>query len=63
MAIASSPRPRYLAGLVGGMEGGITPVELIFVLFALAIGLSYLARRLHIAEPILLLLGGYGTTA
>lgn len=45
------------------MEGGITPVELIFVLFALAIGLSYLARRLHIAEPILLLLGGYGTTA
>ncbi|MEO6208143.1 MAG: cation:proton antiporter, partial [Candidatus Limnocylindrales bacterium] len=40
------------------MDHGITPVELIFVLFALAIGLSYLARRLHIAEPILLLLGG-----
>ena len=40
------------------MAHGITPVELIFVLFALAIGLSYLARRLHIADPILLLLGG-----
>jgi len=32
------------------MERGITPVELIFVLFALAIGLSYLARRLHLIE-------------
>ena len=40
------------------MDHDITPVELIFILFALAIGLSYLARRLHIAEPILLLLGG-----
>ena len=40
------------------MEHGITPVELIFVVLAIAIGLSYVARRLHIAEPILLLFGG-----
>lgn len=40
------------------MEPGITSVELIFILLALGIALSYLARRLHIAEPILLLGGG-----
>lgn len=40
------------------MEHAITPIELIFVLFAVAIALSYLARRLHVAEPILLLVGG-----
>ena len=40
------------------MDHPISSVELIFVLFAVAIGLSYLARRLGVAEPILLLLGG-----
>jgi NhaP-type Na+/H+ or K+/H+ antiporter len=30
----------------------------VFVVLAFAIGLSYLARRLRIAEPIVLLLGG-----
>ncbi|MGK2850098.1 MAG: hypothetical protein ACSLFN_04210 [Candidatus Limnocylindrales bacterium] len=32
------------------MEHTVTPIELIFVLFAVAIGLSYIARRLHIAQ-------------
>ncbi len=40
------------------MDHPISSVELIFVLFAVAIALSYLARRLGVAEPILLLLGG-----
>ncbi|MEO5884096.1 MAG: Na+/H+ antiporter [Candidatus Limnocylindrales bacterium] len=40
------------------MDLEISPIEFIFVLFAVAIGLSYLARRLHIADPILLLMGG-----
>jgi len=34
------------------------PIQLIFVTLAAAIGLTYLARRLRIADPILLLLGG-----
>jgi Na+/H+ antiporter len=34
------------------------PIQLIFVMLAFAIGLTYLARRLRIADPILLLLGG-----
>ncbi len=38
----------------------IGPVELVFVMLAVAIGLAYLARRLRVAEPILLLLGGVG---
>jgi CPA1 family monovalent cation:H+ antiporter len=36
----------------------IGPIELVFVVLGVAIGLSYLARRLKVAEPILLLLGG-----
>ena len=40
------------------MEHGPEAIELVFVLFAVAIALSYLARFLRIAEPILLLLGG-----
>jgi CPA1 family monovalent cation:H+ antiporter len=34
------------------------PIELVFLLLAVGVGLSYLARRLHVADPILLLLGG-----
>ena len=34
------------------------PIELVFVMLVVAIGMSFLARRLRIAEPILLLLGG-----
>jgi CPA1 family monovalent cation:H+ antiporter len=34
------------------------PIQLIFVTLVFAIGLTYLARRLGIADPILLLLGG-----
>ena len=34
------------------------PIQLIFVTLVFAIGLTYLARRLRIADPILLLLGG-----
>jgi Na+/H+ antiporter len=34
------------------------PIQLIFVTLVAAIGLTYLARRLRIADPILLLLGG-----
>jgi CPA1 family monovalent cation:H+ antiporter len=33
-------------------------IELVFVMLAVAIAMSYLARRLRIAEPILLLVGG-----
>jgi Na+/H+ antiporter len=36
----------------------IGPIQLIFLVLAFAIGLTYLARRLKIADPILLLLGG-----
>jgi monovalent cation/hydrogen antiporter len=34
------------------------PIELVFLVLVVATGLAYLARRLHIAEPILLLVGG-----
>jgi len=34
------------------------PIQFIFLMLAYAIGLTYLARRLRIADPILLLLGG-----
>jgi CPA1 family monovalent cation:H+ antiporter len=34
------------------------PIELVFIILAVATGLSYVARRLRIAEPILFLLGG-----
>jgi monovalent cation/hydrogen antiporter len=34
------------------------PVELVFLMLVVAIAMSYLARRLRIAEPILLLVGG-----
>ncbi len=34
------------------------PIQLVFVTLVAAIGLTYLARRLRIADPILLLLGG-----
>lgn len=50
--------PDRLNEATSGVDHGITSVELIFILLALAIGLSYIARRLHIAEPILLLGGG-----
>jgi Na+/H+ antiporter len=36
----------------------ISPIELVFVMLVIATGISYLARRLRIAEPIPLLLGG-----
>ena len=34
------------------------PIELVFIVLAVATGLSFVARRLRIAEPILFLLGG-----
>ncbi|HYH93813.1 MAG TPA: Na+/H+ antiporter [Candidatus Saccharimonadales bacterium] len=34
------------------------PIELVFIILAVATGLSFVARRLRIAEPILFLLGG-----
>jgi Na+/H+ antiporter len=34
------------------------PIQLVFITLAFAVGLTYLARRLRIADPILLLLGG-----
>ena len=40
------------------MEIHIEPIELVFLLLAAAVALTYLARRLRIAEPILLLFGG-----
>ena len=36
----------------------IGPIQLVFLVLACAIGLTYIARRLRIADPILLLLGG-----
>jgi Na+/H+ antiporter len=36
----------------------IGPIQLVFLVLACAIGLTYVARRLRIADPILLLLGG-----
>jgi CPA1 family monovalent cation:H+ antiporter len=36
----------------------IEPIELVFLLLAAAVALTFIARRLRIAEPILLLLGG-----
>jgi monovalent cation/hydrogen antiporter len=36
----------------------IGPIQLVFLVLACAIGLTYVARRLTIADPILLLLGG-----
>jgi CPA1 family monovalent cation:H+ antiporter len=36
----------------------IGPIELVFVVLVVATALSYLARRIRIAEPILFLLGG-----
>ncbi len=42
-----------------GLDGPVFgPIELIFLMLGVAIGLAYIARRLHVAEPILLLLGG-----
>lgn len=38
----------------------IGPIDLVFVVLGVAVGLSYLARRLKVAEPILLLVGGLG---
>ena len=40
------------------LSSDLGPIQLIFVTLAFAIGLTYLARRLRIADPILLLLGG-----
>jgi monovalent cation/hydrogen antiporter len=43
------------------MEAGtqlLGPVELVFLMLVVAVAMSYLARRLRIAEPILLLAGG-----
>ena len=36
----------------------MAPIQLVFLALACAVGLTYAARRLRIAEPILLLLGG-----
>ena len=41
-----------------GLTHDLGSIQLIFVTLAFAIGLTYLARRLRIADPILLLLGG-----
>lgn len=38
--------------------GAVGPIELVFLVLAIGIGLSYLARRIRIAEPIPLLIGG-----
>ena len=37
---------------------GLGPIQLVFVALAFAIALTFVARRLRIADPILLLLGG-----
>ena len=41
-----------------GVTHDLGPIQLIFVTLVFAIGLTYFARRLRIADPILLLLGG-----
>src|SRR6476469_5775734 len=40
------------------MTAPIGPIETVFIVLVIATLLSYLARRLKVAEPILLLLGG-----
>jgi Na+/H+ antiporter len=40
------------------LSSEIGTIQLVFVVLAFAIGLTYLARRLGVADPILLLLGG-----
>lgn len=42
------------------MDVHVGPIELVFIVLVVATGLSYLARRIGVAEPILLLLGGIG---
>jgi CPA1 family monovalent cation:H+ antiporter len=53
--------PLAVAGAAASTELGTIP--LVFLLLAYAIGLTYLARRLRIADPILLLLGGIALSA
>lgn len=36
------------------------PIELVFVMLGVAVGLSYLSHRSRVAEPILLLVAGIG---
>lgn len=48
--------PLALDGAALSAELG--PIQLVFLTLAFAVGLTYIARRLRIAEPILLLLGG-----
>ena len=40
------------------LSHGLGPIQLVFLMLAVAIGLTYVARRLKVADPILLLLGG-----
>jgi Na+/H+ antiporter len=40
------------------LSEGLGPIQLVFVTLVFAIALTYIARRLRIADPILLLLGG-----
>jgi monovalent cation/hydrogen antiporter len=51
-----APLPLTVAETAASTELG--PIPLVFLLLAVAIGLTYVARRLRIADPILLLLGG-----
>lgn len=41
-------------------HGPAETIELLLAMFGVALGLSFLARRLRVAEPIMLLLGGLG---
>jgi Na+/H+ antiporter len=50
--------PTGLAAPAAPPSAVLGPIELVFLMLAVAIGLSYLARRLRVAEPILLLGGG-----
>ena len=48
--------PRHRGDVRGLME--ISPIELVLGLFVVAVALAYLARRIGVAYPILLVLGG-----
>ncbi len=46
------------AGLSGDVLLHLEPIELVFAILVTATGLSFLARRLGVAEPIMFLVGG-----
>ncbi|HUP53937.1 MAG TPA: Na+/H+ antiporter [Methylomirabilota bacterium] len=52
------PAPLPLALEGAGPSAALGSIQLVFIALAFAVALTYFARRLRIAEPILLLLGG-----